>query len=152
MKYESPSVHRVLASSYMTYLLLCTFGLFADMFFPFRINVPEGKILAIVFLSAGPLLIAWAQYTSHTFEKIKQKVGQPQFLRGPYRYLRNPTQLGLLLLVAGYALATGALMLFLATVLAYVISNVFFRKHETILESRYGDAYRDYKSSVKKVL
>lgn len=152
MKYESPSVHRVLASSYLTYLLLCTFGLFADLFFPFRIAVPEAKTFAIILFIVGPVLIGWAQYTSYSFERVKKEVGQPLFLRGPYRYLRNPTQLGLLCLVAGYALVTGAIMLFLATILAYVISNIFFRKHETILEARYGEPYKTYKESVKKVL
>lgn len=152
MEQQTPSVHRVLANSYMTYLLLCTFGLFADVFFPIRLAVPEGKTMAIIFLIVGPLFIAWAQYTSFTFEKVKEQTGSPVFLRGPYKYFRNPTQIGLLFLVAGYALATGAIMLFLATVLAYVISNIFFRKHEAILEARYGEKYKEYKSSVNKVL
>ena len=149
---QPPSVHRVLANSYITYLLFCTFGLFGDIFFPVRLTVPEGKTLAIIFLIVGPLFIAWAQYTSYRFEKVKEQTGSPQFLRGPYRHFRNPTQIGLLFLVAGYALATGAIMLFLATVLAYVTSNIFFRKHEAILEHRYGDTYTQYKKSVDKIL
>lgn len=149
---QPPSVHRVLANSYITYLLLCTLGLFGDVFFPVRLTVPEGKTLALIFLILGPMFIAWAQYTSYTFEKIKLQTGTPQFLRGPYKYFRNPTQIGLLFLVAGYALATGAIMLFLATVLAYVVSNIFFRKHEAILERRYGQEYANYKKSVRKIL
>ena len=149
---EQQSVHKVLATSYMTYYLLCTIGLFGDVLFPVRISVPEHRTVAIVCFIVGPLLIVWAQYTSYMFEKIKEKTGQYLFQRGPYRILRNPTQLGLLILVTGYALATGAVMLFLATVLSYVISNIFFRKHESILENRYGDEYRVYKQKVKKVL
>lgn len=152
MEQQTPSVHRVLANSYMTYLLLCTFGLFADVLFPVRLAIPEGKTMALIFLILGPLFIAWAQYTSFTFEKVKEETGSPVFLRGPYKYFRNPTQIGLLFLVAGYALVTGAIMLFLATVLSYVISNVFFRKHEAILEARYGEKYKEYKSSVNKIL
>jgi protein-S-isoprenylcysteine O-methyltransferase Ste14 len=101
---------------------------------------------------AGPLLMIWAQYTSHRFEMIKQKTGELHFNRGPYRYLRNPTQLGLVILVLGYACVTGTAILFVTTGVAYIISNFFFKKHEAILESRYGDAYTTYKTSVKKIL
>jgi protein-S-isoprenylcysteine O-methyltransferase Ste14 len=94
----------------------------------------------------------WAQYTSHRFEIIKQQTGELHFNRGPYKYLRNPTQLGLVILVLGYAFATGTAMLFVTTGVAYIISNFFFKKHEEILESRYGAAYAAYKASVKKIL
>lgn len=148
----TPSVHKVLATSYIMYFLFITIGLFLDLIIPFRIAVPKQQWIAIVCFATGPLLMAWAQYTSYTFEKVRQQTGELRFKRGPYQWLRNPTQIGLLVLFAGYALATGAIMLFCATVVAYALSNIFFKKHEQILEERYGDPYRDYKSSVKKVL
>jgi protein-S-isoprenylcysteine O-methyltransferase Ste14 len=98
------------------------------------------------------MLIAWAQLTSYKFEIAKQKTGELNFNKGPYRYLRNPTQLGLVILVLGYAFATGTAMLFVATGISYLVSNVFFKKHESILETKYGDTYKAYKSSVNKVL
>lgn len=146
------SVHKVLARSYLSYFLLCLVGLFFDIFFPLKFSVSYAKELAIVFFGLGPLLIFWAQHSSHKFEIIKQKTGQLSFDKGPYKYLRNPTQLGLVILVAGYAFATGAAVLFIATGLAYLISNIFFRKHESILESRYGEHYIKYKSSVRKIM
>lgn len=149
---EQRSVHKVLATSYLTYYVLCTVGLFADMLFPLKLTVPGYTTLSSICFVLGPFLIVWAQYTSYHFEKIKEKTGQFIFQRGPYRILRNPTQLGLLILVTGYALATGAVFLFLSTILSYSISNIFFKKHEQILEARYGDEYRSYKEKVKKVL
>lgn len=149
---KKPSVHIILAESYLAYFILCSIGLFLDTFFPFNINIPYATVLAVVFFAVGPLLILWAQYTSHRFEIIKKQTGQPQFNRGPYRYLRNPTQLGLVILVGGYALVSSASMLFVATGVAYLISNVFFKKHELILESRYGEPYKEYKSSVPKIM
>ncbi len=146
------SVHRALAQSYLSYYLFSVIGLFADVLYPVRLFAPEHSYLAIVFFVLGPLLIVWAQYTSFLFEKRKQETGHPQFKRGPYRFIRNPTQMGLLLLVTGYALATGAVMLFVATVLAYLCSNIFFYKHEHILEERYGSEYQTYKQEVKKIL
>jgi protein-S-isoprenylcysteine O-methyltransferase Ste14 len=109
-----------------------------DVFFPVTISVPRPTVFATICFAVGPLLILWAQYTSHRFEIIKKQTGQPQFNRGPYKYLRNPTQLGLLILVAGYTLVSQAATLFIATGIAYIISNVFFKKHESILESKYS--------------
>ncbi len=149
---QQPSVHQVLAQSYLVYFLLCSIGLFVDLIIPFTISMPYSLPLAIIFFALGPALIFWAQYTSWRFEKIKQQTGRPDFSRGPYRFLRNPTQFGLVLLVAGYAFASRAAMLFVATGVAYLISNIFFRKHETILESKYGEDYQSYKSSVPKIM
>ncbi len=155
MEQSSPaqqSVHRTLAQSYLVYFMLCLLGMFLGLFFPVRFSVPHATLFAIICFGLGPLLIAWAQYTSHRFEIIKQKTGELRFNGGPYRYLRNPTQLGLVILVAGYAFASGTAILFLTAAGAYIISNVFFRKHENILESRYGEAYKNYKSSTPKIL
>jgi len=149
---HTPSVHRVLATSYLTYFMLCSVGLFLGIFFPLHFSVPHALFFAVVCFAAGPTLMIWAQYTSHRFEIVKQQTGELHFNRGPYRYLRNPTQLGLVILVLGYAFATGTALLFVTTGVAYIISNVFFKKHEAILESRYGDSYKAYKSSVRKIL
>lgn len=149
---RTPSVHRVLATSYLNYFILCSFGLFLGIFFPLHFSVPHAMLFGSICFGAGPLLMIWAQYTSHRFEMIKQKTGELHFNRGPYRYLRNPTQLGLVILVLGYACVTGTAILFVTTGVAYIISNFFFKKHEAILESRYGDAYTTYKTSVKKIL
>ena len=146
------SVHKVLAHSYLTYYLLCSFGLLLSVFFPLRFFVPESALLAKICFLVGPILIVWAQVTSRKFEKTKQQTGELRFKCGPYRYIRNPTQLGLVILVLGYALATQTAMLFVTTGIAYIVSNVFFRKHEVILESKYGEPYKEYKSSVRKVL
>lgn len=146
------SVHRVLAQSYLAYFLLCLLGLFLGLFFPMQFSVPHARLFAILCFGVGPALIVWAQLTSRRFEIVKEQTGQAQFNRGPYRYLRNPTQLGLVILVAGYAFASGTAILFVTAGGAYLISNIFFRKHESILEDRYGQPYKEYKTSVPKIM
>jgi protein-S-isoprenylcysteine O-methyltransferase Ste14 len=146
------SVHKVLAQSYLVFFILCAVGLFVDTLFPLTIVIPFGRVFAIGCFGVGPLLIAWAQYTSHRFEIIKQQTGKTLFNSGPYRYLRNPTQLGLVILTMGYALVSQATALFLATFISYLISNIFFKRHEAILAARYGQPYLDYKASVSKIL
>ncbi|MEK7227811.1 MAG: methyltransferase [Patescibacteria group bacterium] len=132
--------------------MFCTIGLALSAFFPIRFFVPNAIVLAKICFMVGPLLIVWAQITSGKFEEIKRTTGEIRFKRGPYRYLRNPTQLGLVILVLGYAFATSTAMLFLTTCVAYLISNVFYKRHEHILEQKYGESYKEYKSSVRKVL
>jgi protein-S-isoprenylcysteine O-methyltransferase Ste14 len=146
------SVHRTLAKSYLVYFILCSLGLFLGVFFPMQFFIPHSQTFAVIGFILGPVLIIWAQTTSHRFELTKQQTGTLVFNRGPYRFLRNPTQFGLVMLVAGYAFASHTAILFVITALAYVISNVFFRKHEQILESRYGEPYKSYKSSVPKIM
>jgi protein-S-isoprenylcysteine O-methyltransferase Ste14 len=153
MENQKPqSVHRVLATSYLAYFLLCSVGLCLSIFFPIKFSVPNTSFFATLCFVLGPALMAWAQITSHLFEKVKNQTGVICFNKGPYRYLRNPTQLGLVILVLGYAFATGTAMLFITTGVAYILSNIFFRKHESILADKYGETYLKYKASVKKVL
>jgi protein-S-isoprenylcysteine O-methyltransferase Ste14 len=83
---------------------------------------------------------------------VKKQNSQSQFSSGPYRYLRNPTHLGLLILVGGYTLVSQSAMLFVVTGAAYLISNIFFRKYEVLLEHMHGDIYKSYKSSVRKIM
>lgn len=152
MENKTPSVHKVLATSYITYFMFCSLGLFLSIFFPIKFSIPNQALFGIISFGLGPLLIFWAQYTSYRFEIIKKQTGQIVFAKGPYRYFRNPTQIGLLFLVLGYAFVTKTLMLFIATFVSYLVSNFFFKKHEQILEDRYGEDYLKYKQKVNKVL
>lgn len=145
---DIPQVHRTLAHSYLMYFLASMVGLFADTFLAFSVSSPAATPIAIVCLGLGPALIAWAQYTSNRFRK--ENTTGAYYYHGPYRYLRNPTHLGLLILVTGYTLVSGSLAFFAITALGYLISNIFFKKYESILE-RTTD-YEAYQSKVRRVL
>lgn len=71
---------------------------------------------------------------------------------GPYRYLRNPLYLGLLL----FALAVSILMPPSGAVFFLIASFVqFWRlilREESFLETQQGEAYRAYKSAVARIL
>ncbi len=136
----------------MAYFLLLLFGLFLGTFFPIEFYVLHASLFSVICFILGPLLILWAQYTTRRVEKLRKEQGGSHLNLGPYRYLRNPTQLGLVILVAGYAFASGTAILFVTAGIAYIISNVFFRKYESILESKYGQDYLAYKSSVPKIM
>lgn len=131
------------------YFIASMIGLFADSFLHLDFHFALARIAAIVCLLLGPIIIAWAQYTSWKCKRI-HNCG-PYFNHGPYRFLRNPTHIGLVILVAGYTFVSGSVVFFLITVLGYLASNVFFKKYESILETTYGDMYEAYKHAVKKI-
>ncbi len=150
-----PNVHEVLAQSYLSFLVLCILGLFFDTFFPMKIHLSFAVPLGITFFALGPLLMFWAQYASRHFARTRESgvaITQSLFRFGPYKYLRNPTHIGLSLLVWGYALISSSSMLFVTTFLATLVSNYFFRKHEQLLVQKYGEAYKQYRAAVPLIM
>ncbi|MEO5646275.1 MAG: methyltransferase [Candidatus Paceibacterota bacterium] len=139
------SIQIDLAHSYLAYFAFSLLGLFADTFWRFGAPLYHGQAIALVCFILGPLLIWWAQHTS------SQQSGTPYFEHGPYRYLRNPTHIGIVILVAGYTAVSGSIVFLAVTVIGYVISNIFFKKYESALRTEYGEQYKDYKKSVPKI-
>jgi protein-S-isoprenylcysteine O-methyltransferase Ste14 len=143
-----PSIHKTLAHSYLTYFICSIVGLFADTMVGFDIALPYANTLAIVCFAVGALLIGWAQYTSR---HANANPAQPYFLRGPYQYMRNPTHLGMVILVVGYTAVSGSIIFCAITLLGYLISNIFFKKYESMLKTTYDATYETYQSKVPKI-
>ena len=66
--------------------------------------------------------------------------------------MRNPTHLGLVILVTGYAAISGSAVFLAITVFGYIISNMLFKRYESIITEKYGDHYEKYKAGVPKIL
>lgn len=144
-----PTIHTRLAQSYLAYFVASIVGLFVDTMISFDIGrFAYAGIVAVVCFALGGVLIAWAQYTSrHT----KHSPSDPYFHKGPYRYMRNPTHLGIVFLVTGYTAVSGSIVFFGVTVIGYVVSNIFFQKYEALLDLTYDGVYEDYKRDVPKI-
>ena len=72
---------------------------------------------------------------------------------GPYRFTRNPMYLGLLLVLAGIALATdGPWLLAQLVPLGLVLHFGVVRREEAYLERLFGDAYRQYRQQARRWL
>ncbi len=70
---------------------------------------------------------------------------------GPYSFSRNPIYLGVALLQAGIALWLGSVWVLASVLLALVLVNFLaIRPEETYLERKFGDAYLQYKGSVRR--
>ena len=146
------TIHTTLARSYMAYFLFSMLGLLADSIAGFDVVVPYGSAIAILCFIAGPLLMMWAQRTSNHFRKKTLDAKPLYFQHGPYRYLRNPTHLGMVIMVTGYAAVSGSVIFLAVTLVGYIVSNVLFKRYEAIVVEQYGEEYTNYKSDVPKIL
>ena len=70
---------------------------------------------------------------------------------GPYRFTRNPMYVGMTLLYAGVAVATGVIWA-LATLLVVlvIIRRHVIAREEKYLMAKFGDSYREYQSRVRR--
>lgn len=142
-------VHRVLAHSYATHLVLFLVGVVLDLIFNFKFFYGSFVVpLGIFFLIFGTFLIIWAQKTSRNLDK--SNISIETFRQGPYHYTRTPTNFGLFFLVLGFGLIINAFFVILSAFISFLISKfVFLAKQEKLLALKYGTPYLEYQKTVK---
>ncbi len=70
---------------------------------------------------------------------------------GPYRYVRNPMLIGVILFLVAEAILLHSIPVFLWMAAFVFINSVYFEvSEEPQLEKRFGQAYVDYKSNVPR--
>jgi protein-S-isoprenylcysteine O-methyltransferase Ste14 len=100
----------------------------------------------IVLISAG--LFKFRKTTINPF-------GEPAVLvqDGFYRFSRNPMYLGMLLVLTGVGLWLGNVpALLLAPAFVVIMTRAHIVREEQLLEDRFGDVYRAYRSRVRRWL
>jgi len=156
VKKEKPYVvgiiHVLLSENYVIFFAAVILGVVFDAIFPIRIF--HGKFheyLGLILIIMGTIIIYWSQLTSRVTSK-KQPVERNVnfFLKGPYRYTRNPTNFGLTLSIFGLGFLIDSIILMVFMFVAYMISKMFFmRRQDAILKERYGSIFEEYKEKVK---
>ncbi len=151
-KPNSGVVHILLSHSYATFFFAVVFGVVCDIIFSVRIfNGVVYEYTGIVLLVLGSILVYWSQSTTrHLGKSASSNRDVNFFLHGPYKYIRNPTNLGLTVTIIGLGLLINSLFSIIFILITYIISKIFFiKKQDAILEERYGQAFLDYKKTVK---
>jgi protein-S-isoprenylcysteine O-methyltransferase Ste14 len=132
-------------------------GLVHELVLPLRIALPAGLRLALAAAAAllGALLVANAiGHFRRTGQNPKPWRSTPEIIStGVYRFTRNPMYVGMALLQAGIGLvwANGWILALIPVVLA-VVQRTAIRHEEAYLERKFGEAYLDYKRSVRRWL
>jgi len=145
-------VHFILLHSYFIFFFAVILGAFLDPLINKKIFSDSiYQNIGFLMLIVGSILIYWAQKTSSNYkQKINKDDSRSYFEFGPYRYLRSPTHFGLFIVTLGFSLIINSLFGVVLTLVAYIITKLFFlKKEEKLLEIKYGQVYIDYKKKVK---
>lgn len=96
--------------------------------------------------AAAGALIIWAFHNlgKNLTDTVVTREKHTLVTSGPYRWVRHPFYVAVLLAVLGNALMAANWFLFLTGALVFVLMTIRMRKEEELLVARFGDAYRDY--------
>ena len=105
---------------------------------------------------AGLLLRLWAVLAlRHRYTRTLQTLGDDHAIErgGPYRFVRHPGYLGSLLCLNGIALASGSLLVFIASMLATGAAYAYrIRVEDAMLVQSFGAAYEQYRAERNALL
>lgn len=117
--------------------------------FPIIFSQPLGIALCLTGIAVG----FWGSATMH-LAGTNVRPDRPAtalVTGGPFRFSRNPLYLSLITLYLGITLFCNVMwaLILLVPVLAFVHWRIVLRE-EKYLEAKFGDAYRDYKTRVRR--
>lgn len=119
--------------------------------FPITFSKPLGIGLCLTGVAVG----FWGSATMHLAgTNVRPDLPAKTLVTGgPFRFSRNPLYLSLTTLYLGITLFCEAMwpLIMLVPVLAFVHWRIVLRE-ELYLETKFGDAYRDYKTRVRRWL
>ncbi|MGA2004312.1 MAG: isoprenylcysteine carboxylmethyltransferase family protein [Terriglobales bacterium] len=110
-------------------------------------DIPSLRWFGVGLTAAGAALAIWARQSlgRNWSDKVVLKVDHELIRSGPYRYLRHPIYGGVLLAVAGTALAIGEWRGMVALVLLGTNYSIKAIKEEKILASKFGEAFAEHR-------
>jgi protein-S-isoprenylcysteine O-methyltransferase Ste14 len=111
------------------------------------------NFLGFLPLALGTALLVWVLIVGIVQTPKTVTLQLPSFLmvRGPYAFTRNPMYVGELGLWLGWALLFGSAAVLAGFLILFVVVNfVVVPREELTLESKFGQAYLQYKSRVPR--
>ncbi len=151
-KEKAGIIHVLLSQNYAVFFLAVILGVVMDIVIPFDVfNSPIYKNIGLLMIIFGTLIVFWAQrITTSSKPTIGPNRDLSFFLRGPYKYTRNPTNFGLTIVALGLGLIINSLFSVVFIVITYLISKIIFiKRQDHILNERYGNIFIEYKKKVK---
>ncbi len=151
VSFKDGMVHSILSHSYIVFFMAVIFGAIFHTIFNFKIfSNSLYQYIGFILIIIGSLLIYWAQYSSGHFKKeIEEERTIEDFERGPYKYSRNPTHIGLTIMNIGLVIVLNSFFMLVFIIIASFITKlIFLKEEERLLEEKYGKPYVDYKKKV----
>ena len=133
--------------------LLGALGLHALM--PEARTVYAHHVFGLIIVAAGTGLCMFAAAIFQARDTTKNPYGEPaEFVTAaPYTFTRNPMYLGLTIVLFGFAIFFRAPEMILAPIAFFVvIDRMVIPREEETMERKFGAAYLDYKTRVRRWL
>jgi len=153
---DGPEAGPGLAVPNLAYLILLGTAVVLTLAVPVRF-LPTGALRLVVgvfVVAAGVMLWLWGQATMRRNRTSPDPGHVPRVLvdDGPYRFSRNPTYLGLIVVFLGVAVVFNSVWLLAFAVVGFLLDDRQVRREESYLASLLGGAYVDYRSRVRRWL
>ena len=116
----------------------------------------QHKPTGIALIVLGGLLSIWGRlaFSRHGAEIIPSSETHSALVAsGPFAFTRNPMYLGIVVVAIGAALTAGTWLMWLVPVVIFALDNfVIIPFEERSMEQAHSDAYRAYKTRVRRWL
>ncbi|MHB8483896.1 MAG: methyltransferase family protein [Nitrospiria bacterium] len=146
----------IIAPPPVVYILLFLTGLIPQIAFSVQpFSLPMRWIICLILVGAGAFMI------SRAFQTMRQAKTSPNpyqpaavlVTEGPFRFTRNPVYLGMNLFYLGFGVLLDPFWsILLFPVLLLIMEFGVIHREERHLEQRFGEAYLEYKASVRRWL
>lgn len=143
----------------ITRMMWPLFGVFSWLDFKYdlvTITWPLWFNILLLILCLGALLLRLAAiiYLGKSFSyDIKRPEGNTLIQRGPYRIIRHPSYLGILILASFPPLIIGSIVGFIGIFFSTLIHSLFRLKvEEKILEQEFGSTFTEYKQKTFSII
>ena len=110
----------------------------------------EGLGGLLIILALGLLMAAMRVFVEHAQPLLPATPAKALFLKGPYKFTRNPIYLAMMLFGAGFGIATSNIWIIITTSLAGLLFHfLVILPEEAYLARRFGAEYAAYKGKVR---
>lgn len=114
------------------------------------------NLLGLIPVALAAICLLWLMilHFSRTPKRVRlERTPTYLLMRGPYRFSRNPMYLAELMLWLGWAIFYGSVVVFIGFLIMGPLMNYrVIPREEYDLETRFGEAYREYKNRVPQWL
>lgn len=116
---------------------------------------PISLLVGYVAIALSSATITWALVTFRLADTgiYPNQPATSIVARGPYRFSRNPMYVGLTVMSLGIALVANSLWMIAALpFVLWLLTVLVIRREEAYLSSAFGEAYAEYRRSVRRWL
>ncbi len=128
-----------------------------DIAFPYKPFLePWNQYCGVVMVALGTFIVYWAEFHGRRFSNRRKRgevVSVDHLKNGPYSHTRNPKYIGLGILLIGLGIILNSIFVTLSAIVSILVIHFFLlKKEETLMSTRHGELYHEYKKNVKRWL